>query len=63
MGHRSINSTMQYIDLERVIYGEADEDDWIVEFADSEEEAEKLATVGFDYVADIYGKPMFRKRK
>ena len=63
MGHRSINSTMQYIDLEKVVYGESTDDEWTHEFANTQEEAGKLVDVGFEYVADVYGKPMFRKKK
>lgn len=62
MGHRSINSTMQYIDLEKAVYGESDEDDWICEFSESAEEAKALIEQGFEYIGDIHGKATWRKR-
>ncbi|MFX0069337.1 MAG: hypothetical protein ACFE7I_09715 [Candidatus Hodarchaeota archaeon] len=63
MGHRRITSTMQYLDMERAIYGEASDDEWIVKIPDSPDDAKELLRVGFEYVGDIHDKHMFRKRK
>jgi hypothetical protein len=41
----------------------AGDDEFIVKLAESEKKAKELAEVGFEYVAEVYGKPMFRKRK
>ena len=58
MGHRSIKSTMVYVNL---INFEADE--WISQVATTVEEACKLIDAGFEFVCDFEGKKIFRKRK
>jgi hypothetical protein len=54
---------MQYINLEAAIYHGGDADDFQVKVADTVEEACKLIETGFEYVTDIDGKKLFRKRK
>lgn len=60
--HKSIQSTMLYINLEQAIFDEAD-DEFHVKVADTLDEACKLMEIGFEYVTDMDGKKLFRKRK
>ena len=63
LGHRSIKSTMQYINLEAALYHNSNEDDFHVKIAATLEDACKLLETGFEYVTDMEGKKLFRKRK
>ena len=54
---------MQYINLEAVLYHGGNADDFHVKVADTLEEACKLLETGFEYVTEIDGKKLFRKRK
>ena len=63
LGHRSIKSTMQYINLEAAIYHNNNTDDFHVKVAATIEEACKLIETGFEFVTDMDGKKLFRKRK
>ena len=56
-------STMRYIHLERIIYQTSDKDEWIPRAAKTVEEASELVKVGFEYVTEIDGFKLFRKRK
>ena len=62
LGHKSIQSTMIYISLERALFKEV-EDQFISKVAKTVEEAQKRVDVGFEYVCDFGndGK-LFRKR-
>lgn len=62
LGHKSINNTMIYINLERAIFKETN-DEFTVRATSSVEEACKFIEVGFEYVCDMNGKKLFRKRK
>jgi integrase len=64
LGHKLIQNTLKYIDLETSLYG-ATEDQFTVKVAANTEEASKLAEVGFEYVTGEYsdGGKIFRKRK
>lgn len=53
---------MLYINLEQAIFDEAD-DEFHVKVADTLDEACKLMEIGFEYVTDMDGKKLFRKRK
>jgi integrase len=63
LGHRSINSTMRYINLEAALYHNSNNDDFHVKVATTLDEACKLLESGFEYVTDMEGKKLFRKRK
>ena len=63
LGHRTIKSTMHYINLEAALYHSGIADDVHVKVAATLEEACKLLETGFEYVTDIDGKKLFRKRK
>jgi integrase len=62
LGHRSILSTQIYINMEQVLFSEK-VDDFHVKAVDTVEEAMALLEVGFEYVTEIDGKKLFRKRK
>jgi len=62
LGHKSLKSTEIYINVEQAIFNDAD-DEFHVKVAANLEEACKLLEVGFEYVTDMDGKKLFRKRK
>jgi len=62
LGHHSLRTTLIYIDLEKAIFRETN-DEFTVRVADDLDEACKLLEVGFEYVTDMQGKKLFRKRK
>ena len=62
LGHRNIQNTLRYINLEQAIFKDCI-DQFHVKVADSIDDACKLLQVGYDYVTDIDGKKLFRKRK
>jgi len=62
LGHHSLRTTLIYIDLEKAIFKETN-DAFTVRVAESLDEACKLLEVGFQYVTDMEGKRIFRKRK
>jgi len=61
--HQSIENTMLYIHLEKVIFGSSSNDEYHVKTAKTIDEACELAKVGFDYFTTIEGVQIFRKRK
>lgn len=63
LGHRTIKSTMQYINLEAALYHNSNNDDFHVKIAENLDEACKLLETGFEYITDMEGKKLFRKRK
>ena len=62
LGHKSIQNAMIYINLERAIFKESN-DEFTVRAVDTLEEACKLMEVEFEYVCDMDDKKLFRKRK
>jgi integrase len=64
LGHKKIQSTMVYVNLEAAIFTDRN-DEFHVAVAKNVEEASKLVQVGFDYVTGEYndGGKIFRKRK
>ncbi len=62
LGHKSIVNTKIYIDLEKAHYQEGNEE-FICKVAITIKEAEPLIEAGFEYVCEIDGARMFRKRK
>jgi len=65
LGHRSLQSTMVYIDYETACFGQPSREDFTAKVATNVEEACKLVEVGFEYVTGDYvdGGKIFRKRK
>jgi len=62
LGHRSIQSTMIYISLENSLFQNT-YDEYTIRQATTIEEATKLLEVGFEYVTEMDGAKLFRKRK
>lgn len=62
LGHKSVTSTEIYINVEQAIFNE-DDQQFHVKVASSVAEATKLLEVGFEYVMDMDGKKLLRKRK
>ena len=62
MGHKNIDNTMIYINLKRATF-KTPNDEFIVKAVNNLEEACKLIEVGFEYVTEVEGKKIFRKRK
>jgi hypothetical protein len=61
-GHKNIQNTLVYITIENVLFTEANYE-FHVRTAKTVEEACKLVEVGFEYVTEIDGVKIFRKRK
>ncbi len=62
LGHRTIQATQIYVNMEQVLFsGKTDE--YHVKAVSTVEEATALIEVGFEYVTEIEGKKLFRKRK
>ncbi len=64
LGHKTIQNTLKYIDLEAAIFETVD-DQWTARVAGDVKEATTLIEAGFDYVTGEYsdGGKIFRKRK
>jgi integrase/predicted RNA-binding Zn-ribbon protein involved in translation (DUF1610 family) len=62
LGHRNIMNTQIYVNMEQAFFAEGS-DDYTVKVASTVEEAKSLIEVGFEYVTDMDGKKLFRKRK
>jgi integrase len=65
LGHKSIENTRLYIQLEKNLFKSLPNDQFITRLAFNAEDACKLVDVGFDYVTGEYndGGKIFRKRK
>jgi len=64
LGHKKLETTMIYIDLEKAIYGEHGEVDFVSKAVTLEKDACELIEAGFDYVCTTpAGVMLFRKRK
>jgi integrase len=62
LGHKDITSTMIYINIEQATFlNQAD--DFTAKVAHNETEAIKLVEAGFEFVCDLNGTKLFRKRK
>ena len=62
LGHKRIQNTMVYVNLEQAIFT-SKHDEFHVTIAKTLEEACKLLESGFEYVTDMEGAKLFRKRK
>lgn len=62
LGHKQLTSTEIYINLEQAVFDEAN-DEFHVKAAENLKEACNLIQVGFEYVTEMDGKKIFRKRK
>jgi len=62
LGHNSLRTTEIYINIEQAIFKEVN-DEFTVKVAENLDDACKLLEVGFEYITDMDGKKLFRKRK
>jgi integrase len=62
LGHKNIESTMVYINLENAIFLEAN-DQYTCKVAKNINEISQLVEAGFEYVTELDGNKIFRKRK
>jgi len=62
LGHKRIESTMIYINLEQALFQNENEE-FTVRVAHSLKEACELVEAGFEYVTDMEGAKIFRRRK
>ncbi|MEM2911419.1 MAG: site-specific integrase, partial [Candidatus Bathyarchaeia archaeon] len=62
LGHRSLDTTLLYIQLEQALF-KNDSEEFIVKAASDPEEIKALLTVGFEYVCSRDNLMFFRKRK
>jgi len=62
LGHRSLQHTRKYVQLEAAIYADGS-DDFVSKVAKNVEESCELIELGFEYVHEIDGCYLYRKRK
>jgi site-specific recombinase XerD len=62
LGHKSILNTQIYVNMEQVMFA-SKSDEYLVKTAMTAVEACKLVEVGFEYVTEVEGVKIFRKRK
>jgi len=62
LGHRSLNTTMLYIQLEKALF-QTDSDEFTVKTAKDPSEIQALLEVSFEYVCKKEGLMFFKKRK
>jgi integrase len=62
LGHKSVLNTQIYINMEQAMFT-TQSDEYIVKTAATVEEICKLLEVGFEYITEVEGVKMFRKRK
>jgi hypothetical protein len=62
LGHRDLRNTLIHIKLEKALFQNAD-DEFHVKVAQNLDEACRLLEVGFEYVTEIDGTRIFKKRK
>ncbi len=60
LGHRSIKNTLLYTQL---VKPTGNEDEYISKVARTIDEARSLVEIGFEYVCEIAGAKLFKKRK
>ncbi len=63
LGHKTLQSTMVYIDIERAIYGSLKDEEFTSRVATTIEEDRELIEAGFEYVTDRDGAKIYRNRK
>ena len=64
LGHKSVQSTMVYIDYEAACFGNPAKEEFTVRVASNLNEACKLVAAGFEYITEYgQGSKIFRKRK
>jgi len=61
-GHKNVLSTQIYINMEQALFS-GNSNEYHVKAVSTVDEAMKLVEVGFEYVTEIDGMKLFRKRK
>lgn len=61
-GHKSVKNTLLYVQLAEVIFKETS-DEFTTRAAKSVKGAQALSEAGFDFVLEMHGLKIFRKRK
>ncbi|MEM3646731.1 MAG: site-specific integrase [Thermofilum sp.] len=62
LGHKNVDNTMLYIQIERALFSETDAE-FTVRVAKTPDEVKELLEAGFEYVCEKDGLMFFRKRK
>ena len=62
LGHRNIKNTLIYVQLEEALF-KNEEEEYVCKVAKTVEEAKNLVERGFEYVCEVEGVQLFRKRK
>ena len=63
LGHKTLKSTMIYIDIEKALYGELKDEEFVTRVATTLEEDRTLIEAGFEFVTERNGAKIYRKRK
>ena len=63
LGHRRMDSTMLYINIEQAVFNDAATDEFHVKVAETPEEIKSLLETGFEYILQKDRLAFFRKRK
>jgi len=63
LGHKRIDSTLIYINVERPLFYDEKPEEFHVRVAEKPEKVKGLLEVGFEYVCEKDGLLFFRKRK
>ncbi len=61
MKHKRFTSTVQYINYDKIIFGDADE--WTCKVAVTDEDRKNLIKAGFQFIEKADNKSYYRKRK
>ena len=62
LGYKNIKNTLIYVQLEEVLF-KNEEEEYVCKVAKTVEEAKNLVERGFEYVCEVEGVQLFRKRK
>ena len=62
LGHKNIRNTLIYVQLEEAPFKNREEE-YMCKVAKTVKEAKELVERGFDYVCEVEGVSLFRKRK
>ena len=63
LGHKKLENTEIYVNIEQTLFGESENDEFTVKVASAPEEIKQLLEVGFEYICEKGGLLFFRKRK
>lgn len=63
MGHKDYNTTRKYLHLARIIEILESDEQYIIKTAETVDQAKQLLEVGYQYIQDLKGISLYRKRK